>query len=370
MTHYSVLVILPKGTTEENAEAVTAQLLAPYDENIEVEAYEQECYCVNSQALLDAGKQTDAKFGSMDFMRKSFVKPENEADIQPAWEAFIAPRLDALYKYSLEHPMHNKPDPECPECHGSGKRSTTYPCSVWRLVDGTGQEVARYRGDEILPGVRAYSGQRYRLLSHEEQGSGLPLLVLQRMSQEEKQTENAGVTLGIDTEQHIQDHPGSISSAERNTERVVRNMPPSTDDVSRQASVGGPRSSDGESEGAALYELQHGTRTDGGRSDEARGSNRVLEARLIGGARWDWYQPGGRWDGDATADGRNFFQVSELRPDWSAFAIVTPNGEWHEKGKMGWWAIVTDEKKNWPAEMYELASAFPEHNALYLDCHI
>lgn len=86
--------------------------------------------------------------------------------------------------------------------------------------------------------------------------------------------------------------------------------------------------------------------------------------------QWDWWRIGGRWDGkildepNVSANGFNFGEKHEtldknmatidalLRLKGEAFdrvavpfVLVTPDGDWHEKGSMGWWGIVTDEQE-------------------------
>lgn len=87
-------------------------------------------------------------------------------------------------------------------------------------------------------------------------------------------------------------------------------------------------------------------------------------------SKWDWYAIGGRWHGDLTEDGRNVFPLTDLASDWSTYAIVTPDGEWHSRGRMGWFACSTDEDDQWDAKRYELASAFPDHVGVLVDLHI
>lgn len=68
-------------------------------------------------------------------------------------------------------------------------------------------------------------------------------------------------------------------------------------------------------------------------------------------SQWDWYQIGGRWDRMLiTTDGR---QVNECKAyeldidmtwpeDHTVFAMVQ-DGEWKQKGKMGWFGFSRDE---------------------------
>lgn len=57
---------------------------------------------------------------------------------------------------------------------------------------------------------------------------------------------------------------------------------------------------------------------------------------------------------------------------FSTFAVVK-DGQWYEKGKMGWWAAVHDEKEQgaWDAEFAKLMADLPPDTWLSLvDCHI
>ena len=58
--------------------------------------------------------------------------------------------------------------------------------------------------------------------------------------------------------------------------------------------------------------------------------------------------------------------------DQSTFAVVM-DGEWYEKGKMGWWAIVTDEMddKKWRTMWKKMVMGLPPDTLLTCyDCHI
>ena len=94
-------------------------------------------------------------------------------------------------------------------------------------------------------------------------------------------------------------------------------------------------------------------------------------------SRWNWYTIGGRWDGLLNAKygiSDNIVYVSEV--DWNEtipFAFITPDGEWHEKGKMGWFGIVTDKKKesDWETEFMEFVQSLGLNVVVtVVDCHI
>lgn len=159
------------------------------------------------------------------------------------------------------------------------------------------------------------------------------------------------------------------------------------------------------------------------------------------GSRWDWWTIGGRWMGvlsaayDPTTDPRNI-EVCDLclgsgeRPGgrerfgdkWFAscngcngcqgkgtrlkwptqwvqdvpgnvapvkdvtalpdipefFALVTPDGKWHEQGRMGWWGVTIedeaghDEKPEalWGAAFRALLEQHPDALLVVVDCHV
>lgn len=88
-------------------------------------------------------------------------------------------------------------------------------------------------------------------------------------------------------------------------------------------------------------------------------------------SKWDWFQIGGRWSGEF--GGKNESTVGEILACGKIpFAIVTPDG-WAERGSMGWFGFVTDEKSQdeWDSEARSILSSLdPSLLAFVLDCHI
>lgn len=58
--------------------------------------------------------------------------------------------------------------------------------------------------------------------------------------------------------------------------------------------------------------------------------------------------------------------------EFLTFAVLMSDGEWYEKGKMGWWAHVTNEEESWDEKYKErfLDKADPEWTLTIIDCHI
>jgi len=115
-------------------------------------------------------------------------------------------------------------------------------------------------------------------------------------------------------------------------------------------------------------------------------------------SKWDWFQIGGRWSGrldpdyDPEKDPRNSkaggelkwptqwvnvgnqVQVKDLKPaaDLGFFAYLR-KGQWVEKGDMGWWGVVSNEKQpvEWAVEQARIkASLKPDEWLTVVDCHI
>ncbi len=54
----------------------------------------------------------------------------------------------------------------------------------------------------------------------------------------------------------------------------------------------------------------------------------------------------------------------------STFAVLK-DGKWYEKGSMGWWGMVSDEKSDWDEEFTKLLDSIPNDTSLSVyDCHI
>lgn len=108
-------------------------------------------------------------------------------------------------------------------------------------------------------------------------------------------------------------------------------------------------------------------------------------------SKWDWYVLGGRWSGliqlkegtegiegesgvfnneigiDAALKG-DIANLDEIR----TFAVVK-DGQWYERGEMGWWAMVSNEKSEdeWEAEFKKLLDGLPDDTLISIyDCHI
>lgn len=61
--------------------------------------------------------------------------------------------------------------------------------------------------------------------------------------------------------------------------------------------------------------------------------------------------------------------------EFSTFAVITSDGKWHEKGKMGWWAMSSEtleEEKEWNDSYYDtfFKNVSPELVFCVVDCHI
>lgn len=63
---------------------------------------------------------------------------------------------------------------------------------------------------------------------------------------------------------------------------------------------------------------------------------------------------------------------ARLQASFGTFAVVTPDGKWYEKGKMGWWAAVSNEEMAWDEKYKErfIDNANPDWILTIVDCHI
>jgi hypothetical protein len=89
-------------------------------------------------------------------------------------------------------------------------------------------------------------------------------------------------------------------------------------------------------------------------------------------SRWDWWEIGGRYSGRLN-DEDNIVPVSELGQHWKApFAVVSKNGEWHQRADMHWFGITTNEQSDerWKAECSEIFSGHQDCMIVVCDLHI
>lgn len=63
--------------------------------------------------------------------------------------------------------------------------------------------------------------------------------------------------------------------------------------------------------------------------------------------------------------------IQDARDSAISTHAVIIDGKWYERGSMGWWAIVSNEKDNWDAEFSKLLDSATEDTLLSVyDCHI
>jgi len=247
-------VLVDGSTAPEDIDTKVNELLEPYDENIQVDGYEEGCYCVGHKATLEVYAQVNEEFGSMETVRKDFwatnnspsypgenageeewdaySKANNEND--HLWKELITPRLEAQEKYKAEHPGITVPNEACEACKGSGTVISTYnPKSKWDWWSYGGRYNGYIEGEQKDDGDKGFNfGDKFRQLDN------------------------------------------------------------------------------------------------------------------------------------------NIVKVKDISPYVKAFAVVTPDGEWHERGQMGWWAMVTDEDEDWPEKFSKLLQDNKDCWAIGLDLHI
>jgi hypothetical protein len=105
-------------------------------------------------------------------------------------------------------------------------------------------------------------------------------------------------------------------------------------------------------------------------------------------AKWDWYRIGGRWDGWITGNvqesdgGFNFGRQHEtvannsatteqvLARDTIPHALVTPEGQWHERGRLGCFGLLRTENEDWEPQARKILARYPGHHVVLLDAHL
>lgn len=123
--------------------------------------------------------------------------------------------------------------------------------------------------------------------------------------------------------------------------------------------------------GAALERLREAYKAESGKAShafiderEAKGDPDAVLVRLagkLGADSWGWVDIGVDMD-----------TMLAKQKALSTFAVIR-DGQWYERGKMGWWACVSDEKDEaaWDEELARLLSDLdPDMIVTVVDCHI
>lgn len=95
-------------------------------------------------------------------------------------------------------------------------------------------------------------------------------------------------------------------------------------------------------------------------------------------SKWDWYVIGGRWNGwindlDADTDRpqANIALTEEaIARHKTPHALITPDGVWHERGRMGWFGALITEVADWEQKARSILASYPGHRIVILDAHI
>jgi hypothetical protein len=158
MSHFPVVVSVPRLPADEMNSKVD-ELLAPYDENMDVPEYPRECYCISGEAKMHGRKMADKLVGSWGDRKETFrdlpdyvaaraemataaaaedwdtyhrISDEQDARWS-AWNADFAQDYETTKReYTEGHALFGKADPECDTCNGAGTYASEYnPASKW-----------------------------------------------------------------------------------------------------------------------------------------------------------------------------------------------------------------------------------------------
>lgn len=272
MSHFAVLVLLNEQFPIDvnKAEALIEGPLAPYSEHIEVVPYEKDCYCVGLKARNSAREIAEVEVGKTiaEFRDEYWAMPE---DKRPEFDEYIKPLTEAKDRLEKEHELYNKPDPECEDCEGSGKRLSTYnPNSQWDWYQVGGRWTGVYSGYEP--------------------------------EKDPKNIETCFICGGT------------------------------------------------------------GVRYD----DVVQGKCNGCSGK---GTRVSWPTGWKNHPGDILPVAEIIKVYEEKGP---LFAVLTPESEWIESGKMGWWGMVSDEKDEdvWKKQFKTVLEKYKDSVGVVVDCHI
>ena len=141
--HFLTFILTESGSEEE-----IEMVMEPFDENLEVDPYQTECWCRGGEALrattsnpppelraLDADLEEGRNrmrdlaqrlHGSGEESEGSQELREALEEVRTATSAIQKERTAVLQGLLQAHPLFDKPEPSCEECAGKGFHETTF----------------------------------------------------------------------------------------------------------------------------------------------------------------------------------------------------------------------------------------------------
>jgi len=340
MSHFFTLVLV-----EDDGREIRDQvedLLSPYDENIEVAPYERVCSCVGRQARNEARAQAESELGTMDELRASFKEAYPELwpldpfdkQYEDAWKTHVKPLSDRESALFESHPDKDKPDPTCGFYEGARQS--------WWAKDA--KEGERYEDESGCGGTGTYISQYSPSAKWDwwEIG-GRWTGELDSKYDPRKDPRNIVPCSLCDG---TGDRPGWVTYVDVASFASGRQLAP----LNMDSRPFGPKF-------LALGGIDRQFKDDWARKcNGCNGCNGTGKT-----VKWS-LEP---FSGDV-------IPVAEIPEGITPFALVTPDGDWYERGSMGWWACVSEEKEedDWKDEVKSLLSAYQDCIAVVCDCHI
>ena len=267
MSHFVTIVLVDE--VKDNVEAQLNEILAPYDENIDVDPYEEACWCVGRIARESAIHSANDHLGK-DFVQKQrdyYWGLSGDERERVEFKNLVKPYVEMEDTIFENHILRDKPDPECKECNKTGISTSTYnPKSKWDWW-AIGGRWTGYLGD----------------YNPSEDPENLEICINCNGS-------------GVRNDQHVQ---GKCNGCDGKGKSVM-------------------------------------------------------------------------WPTQWKSHSSDIFKVSNI--EWSddkvPFSIVTPDGEWHQKGDMGWFGMSSNEKDDWKEVARNILYKHKGCIGIVVDCHI
>lgn len=327
MSHFVVLTLVGSKDAKswETLENKVAELLAPYDESVTVEPYRGEdnpilttaekiermiefynsreerekLYPTTYEALTGKGAGWSPGFDE-DYLRRRL-----KSNIE---------RMDEIDRLLGKHGPPKADDRESLKLWYAGDWSgqelyfdledgtpfvmTTYNRAVWRWTDAQGREVAITAGNELLPGLQGTQAPGGVPEGPQEQGRGLS--VPPGEQQDPRGEEDTGAETEVTPENDLPSDSRGVRGEAVGAEGEMRDL---RQRAEQEEPGGGQRPPDKGDQGSPVHEMQYDPRAGGGRSGPPDGVHPVFGPvwkACVGGAKWDWYEIGGRWTGMLT----------------------------------------------------------------------
>jgi hypothetical protein len=350
MSHYGILVLVDQEHLERAAaEDAVGPLLEAYDENLKVAEHRTDCWCVGRKAREESHNAvwTSERVAERDAMRDEFHK------VRKRFEKLGHGELDVGMIGSPWGPEWSEVIDELPPSPAREKFRTDVMAleGRWKALfdeihaEQDAAEKAHPEYHKPDPECESCHGDGHYMTTANEQGYW------------DWWTIGGRWTSAVDPEYEPGQDPRNYGPCRFCPEVKGKRFWRKVEEASKPKGLEGIAAEEGEN--GMFVRWEQATKDDPLAEEQ--------DCNVCHGTGTERHFRNADHDGDVRP-------VSVLPDGWEGnfYALVTPDGRWHQQGTMGWWGLSSDEmdEPTWREYLRTEVAKYPRASAVVVDAHI